>query len=105
MIADIPTLAIETVRVIENTSVLPDEFLAHRLGMIPLDSENLDKYIKYDRADCPLCTDYCDACSVELTLQATCRAEKALDVTSKLIIVSAPIDGQDRGSLGVPVGQ
>jgi DNA-directed RNA polymerase subunit D len=36
MIADVPTLAIDTVRVIENTSVMFDEQIGLRLGLVPL---------------------------------------------------------------------
>jgi DNA-directed RNA polymerase subunit D len=36
MIADVPTLSIDTVRVIENSSVMFDEQLALRLGLVPL---------------------------------------------------------------------
>jgi DNA-directed RNA polymerase II subunit RPB3 len=32
-----------------NTTVLPDEFIAHRLGMIPLVSANCDEAIRYSR--------------------------------------------------------
>ncbi len=35
----VPVFAIDTVDVIENTSVMADEDLAHRLGMIPLKTE------------------------------------------------------------------
>jgi DNA-directed RNA polymerases I and III subunit RPAC1 len=36
MLAEIPTLAIEDVFIFNNTSIIQDEVLAHRLGLIPL---------------------------------------------------------------------
>ena len=30
-------------------TVLPDEFIAHRLGMVPLVSKNCDEAMKYNR--------------------------------------------------------
>jgi len=36
MISEIPTVAIEKVTMWQNTSIIPDENLAHRVGLIPL---------------------------------------------------------------------
>jgi len=36
LIAEIPTMAIETVYITDNTSIIQDEVLAHRLGLIPI---------------------------------------------------------------------
>lgn len=36
MIAEVPTMAIEHVYILNNTSIIQDEVLSHRLGMIPL---------------------------------------------------------------------
>lgn len=35
MIAEVPTLAIETVTIFQNTGIIADEILCHRLGLIP----------------------------------------------------------------------
>ncbi|DBA69252.1 TPA: hypothetical protein ACH3X2_012994 [Trebouxia sp. C0005] len=39
LIAEVPTMAIEHVFYINNTSIITDEVLAHRLGLIPLDAD------------------------------------------------------------------
>lgn len=36
MLAEIPSMAIEEVHIVDNTSLIPDEILAHRLGLIPI---------------------------------------------------------------------
>uniref|UniRef100_I1P3R8 DNA-directed RNA polymerase RpoA/D/Rpb3-type domain-containing protein n=2 Tax=Oryza glaberrima TaxID=4538 RepID=I1P3R8_ORYGL len=39
LIAELPTMAIEKVLMVDNTSVIADEVLLHRLGLIPLDAD------------------------------------------------------------------
>jgi len=43
IISDVPTLAIDTVNVLSNTSILTDEILAHRLGLVVINSDILLK--------------------------------------------------------------
>lgn len=44
-------IAIDIVEIESNTTVLPDEFIAHRLGMIPLVSTNCEEAIRYTRVN------------------------------------------------------
>lgn len=39
LIAEIPTMAIEKVNMWQNTSIIPDENLAHRVGLIPIKAD------------------------------------------------------------------
>ncbi|KAI9804773.1 MAG: hypothetical protein M1825_001141 [Sarcosagium campestre] len=88
VLAEVPTLAIELVEVLTNTSVLPDEFISHRLGLIPLNSKNVDDVV-YSR-DCDNCEQYCELCSVTLTIHAKCTGDQVMKVYARDLIVAEP---------------
>lgn len=67
MISEVPTLAIEDIRIYDNTSVLFDEMLAHRLGLIPL---RTDLKVYRPRSECSCEGAGCDACTATYTLSA-----------------------------------
>lgn len=79
MLAEVPTLAIDLVEIDVNTSVLADEFISHRLGLIPLVSEGIET-LSYSR-DCT-CDNYCPKCSVKLELTAKCDTDSTMNVYS-----------------------
>ena len=64
----IPIFAIDTVDIIENTSVLPDEGLAHRLGLIPIKTD-LSRFNEPSKCDCQSETG-CSNCKVMLVLDS-----------------------------------
>lgn len=80
MIADVPTMAIDIVHIHMNTSSLHDEFIAHRLGLVPLNSENIDMY-EFPR-DCR-CQGHCDYCTVQFRLRVKNTESGVLEVTSR----------------------
>ncbi|KAJ8696866.1 RNA polymerase II subunit 3 [Pleurotus ostreatus] len=89
VMADIPSIAIDMVEIDANTTVLPDEFIAHRLGMVPLISANCDDAMRYTR-DCT-CPAGCPICSIWLQLSVTCTDDRTIDVTSdNLEVVPGP---------------
>jgi len=44
MIAEIPTMAIDFAKIIENTGCIHDDMIAQRIGLIPFVSSNADKF-------------------------------------------------------------
>ena len=77
MLAEVPTLAIDLVEIDANTSVLADELLLHRLGLVPLCSEGIEN-LAYSR-DCT-CDQYCPNCLVKLELTAKCDSDSTMNV-------------------------
>jgi len=82
MIAEVPTMAIEDVIIIENTSVLYDEVIAHRLGLVPLKTD-LDAYVLPEECDCKSELG-CSKCRASFTLEAEAKDEPLMVYSSDL---------------------
>lgn len=68
MIAEVPTLCIDLVEFEDNTTVLQDEFIAHRLGLIPLRSHREGGMASWNyNFECD-CDNYCPKCSATFTI-------------------------------------
>ncbi len=70
LISDVPVLAIDEVIILENTSVLYDEVLAHRLSMIPIKTD-LSRFPKIEE------------CEQELVDPSLCQVRFELNVEAK----------------------
>jgi DNA-directed RNA polymerase subunit D len=67
-LAQVPSMAIDEVVMIENSSILQDEIIAHRLGLTPLKTD-LDSYTLPE--DCECQSEFgCNLCRVTLTMDA-----------------------------------
>jgi DNA-directed RNA polymerase subunit D len=78
-ISEVPTLAIDDVVIIEKSSVMHDEAVAHRLGLIPLRTDP-GRFVMPHECDCKS-TLGCSKCRVLLVLDSEAN-EKTLVVTS-----------------------
>ncbi|MEK6892091.1 MAG: DNA-directed RNA polymerase subunit D [Nanoarchaeota archaeon] len=68
MIDEVPTMAIEEVEFQKNNSILYDEMIAHRLGLVPLKTD-LKSYNLPDKCKCE--GKGCNRCQLKLVLRAT----------------------------------
>ena len=67
-LSEVPSMAIDEVVMIENSSILQDEIVAHRLGMTPLKTD-LESYNLPEECECK--SEFgCSQCRVTLTLDA-----------------------------------
>ena len=89
ILSEVPTMAIDLVTIHTNTSCLTDEYLCHRLGLIPLRSESIKNYEFTQECTCN--SDGCKKCRVEFTLNKSLPADSELDsitITTKDLVQS-----------------
>jgi DNA-directed RNA polymerase subunit D len=79
MLTEVPAMAIDEVVFLENSSILNDEVLAHRMGFIPLKTD-LDSYSLPEECKCE--SEFgCNLCRSNLTLEAE-ATDKTITVYS-----------------------
>ncbi|CEM33041.1 unnamed protein product [Vitrella brassicaformis CCMP3155] len=102
MLADVPTLAIDLVTVEENEGALHDEYLAHRLGLLPIDSRHVAEYRR--RQECS-CAESCVHCTVQYDLDITnSGADQRCDDSGDLPVYHTDIQpGQEGADVPMPV--
>ncbi|MDR2700551.1 MAG: DNA-directed RNA polymerase subunit D [Nitrososphaerota archaeon] len=70
-LAQVPCMAIDDVVMVDNSSILQDEIIAHRLGLTPLKTD-LDNYNTPENCSCQ--SEFgCSQCRVTLTLDAEAK--------------------------------
>ena len=68
IMCEVPCFAVELVSIINNSSVLSDEYISHRLGLVPLISSDVDNYKYTKDCDCKP-SDHCELCRVFFKLK------------------------------------
>lgn len=81
MIAEVPTVAIDLVEIEVNTTVLNDEFIAHRLGLIPLVSHVVQQMQSPFEGDG-------DFQEIDFRLDVHCTSDETQNITSLDLIRS-----------------
>lgn len=91
-------MAIDIVEVETNTSVLADEFICHRLGLIPLSAHGIEDVV--DPRDCDDCGDdgYCENCSVTLRLDAKCTGDDIMHIYARDLTIQSQRKNEYVGS-------
>ena len=82
-ISQVPTFAIDDIVILENSSVMHDEAIAHRLGLIPLRTD-LQRFVMPHLCDCKS-TLGCSKCRVLLVLDAESQDKTKVISSAELI--------------------
>lgn len=87
LISEVPTLAVELVEIYENESPLHDEFISHRIGLLPIDSNDVDNFNFCSECD----SEYlCEKCSVSFACEVKNDTENNITVSSADFVSDNP---------------
>lgn len=109
LLAEIPVLGIESVTIAQNTSVLADEMIAHRLGLVPLYSMKARR-MRFAR-ECDCGGQGCGECQITGDLSAECPStqhslpvyiNEALRIDDEEVF---PVSSEEKGVLLVTLGR
>ena len=81
-LSELPIMAIDDVVVLDNSSVVHDEAIAHRLGLIPLRTE-LEKFVMAHECDCKSALG-CSKCRVLLYLDSAAQDQNRTVLSGEL---------------------
>eukprot|EP00825_Cyclidium_porcatum_P021286 TRINITY_DN2378_c0_g1_i1.p1 TRINITY_DN2378_c0_g1~~TRINITY_DN2378_c0_g1_i1.p1 ORF type:complete len:235 (+),score=48.39 TRINITY_DN2378_c0_g1_i1:174-878(+) len=105
MISEVPTMAIHRVSFFQNTSIIPDEVLAHRLGLIPIKAN--PKLFQFKEES----QEYFESNCIQFSIKFKCtRKKEFMNKTEKDLANMNPEDYLDNHTLyakdlsWVPIG-
>lgn len=85
LLGEVPSVAIEVVEIRENKTVLPDEMIANRLGLIPI--KYIDELIP--KKDCK-CDGFCERCSIKFRLFMSNETDGIISVNGQDLKTETP---------------
>lgn len=83
MVSEVPVMAIDDVFIFDNSSLVPDEVLAHRVGLVPLTTD-LETYVLPEDCDCQADLG-CPKCRVALTMDVDAGDENRTVYSGDLV--------------------
>lgn len=83
MVAEVPIMTVDDIFYFDNSSLVPDEVLAHRIGFVPLKT-NLESYVLPEECDCEAELG-CPKCRAVLTMDAEAKDDTVTVYSGDLV--------------------